>query len=110
MSDRVIDRQIAELQAVVRGLELAAGGSVEQHDRWTRTAAMMLGTAVDALVSERDRADGLLERAKAAVDGLYDSAEKNEPAAVYDVQRGFLAGTRSAANILSDVFGLVRRG
>lgn len=57
MSDRVVDQTIAELQAVLRGLELAAGGSVEQHDRWTRTAAMMLGTAVDALVYERDRAD-----------------------------------------------------
>ena len=65
MSDRVIDQTIAELQAILRGQQLAADGTAEQHDRWTRTAAMMLGTAVDVLVSERDRADAAAARIEA---------------------------------------------
>ncbi len=105
MSGAVTDQLLAELHAVLRGLELAAGGSTEQHDRWTRTAALLLGTATDALEHERNRADNLAAGVLAVIDAMNETVEKRKGEAVHPMQHGFLAGVTASVEAMQTVFG-----
>lgn len=110
MSNTVTDQLLAELRAVLRGLELAAGGSTEQHDRWTRTAAMLLGTATDALEHERNRADNLAAGVLAVIDAMNETVEKRKGEAVHPMQHGFLAGITASVEAMQTIFGTVPHG